>query len=184
MQHESVWARRFVGAAIVQGALAFGLFVVLLYLGLFGARNEQPSRIVAGGSVGTWLLVGFTGYLIIGVLAVGLSALFYHYIEVVQGSKYTGLNQGLAWAHLVLLNVGALGASWLMMLAGFIGGSHLLSSQTPPPAVYGEVHARIEYLIGPIAGFMATGALGVLLGGIGYVRGWMGGRSTASPGPS
>ncbi len=35
--------------------------------------------------------------------------------------------------HFVLLNVGAIGATWLLMIAGDIGGSHLLSSTTPPP---------------------------------------------------
>lgn len=169
---ESVWAKRFIGLAIVQGALALAIMVIFLSLNLFGAPGQQPSRIVAGGSVGTWLLVGFTGYLVVGVLAVGLSALFYHYLEVVRGNRYTGVNTGLAWAHLILLNVGAAGASWLMMLAGYTGGSHLLTSETPPPAVYGEVHALIEWTILPIAIFIILGALGVLLGGLGYVRAW------------
>ncbi len=173
-ENDSIWARRFIGAAVIQGALAFGLFAFLLYLGLFGAREQQPSRIIAGGSVGTWLLVGFAGYLIVGVLGVGLSALFYQYIEGVRNKHYGGLNAGLAWAHLVLLNVGAIGASWLMMLAGFTGGSHLLSSTTPPPAVYSEVHTLIEGYVMPIAIFMGVGGLGVLLGGLGYFRAWFG----------
>lgn len=158
----------------MQGAFALAIMVTFLALNLFGAKAQQPSRIVAGGSVGTWLLVGFVGYLIVGVLAVGVSALFYHYIEVIRGNRYTGINNGLAWAHLLLLNIGAAGAAWLMMIAGYTGGSHLLISQTPPPAVYGEVHAIIEWTIWPIAVFLILGALGSLLGGIGYVRAWFG----------
>jgi hypothetical protein len=160
--------------------LAFALMVVLLFLAFFGEQSQSPSRIVAGGSAGTWLLVGFSGYLIVGVLAVGLSALFYHYIEVIRGQRYTGANQALAWAHLILLNVGALGGSWLMILAGYVGGSHLLSSQTPPPAVYGEVHEMIAGYILPIAAFMVIGVVGVLLGGLGYVRAWFGKGVTPS----
>lgn len=171
---ESVWARRFFGAAIVQGALAFALTVTFMYLNLFAAPGQQPSRIVAGGSVGTWLLVGFAGYLIVGVLAVAVSAFFYHYLEGIRGSRYRGANTGLAWAHFVLLNVGAVGATWLMMLAGYVGGAHLLVSQTPPPAVFGEVHALIEWTILPIAGFILSAALGGLLGGIAYVRAFFG----------
>jgi len=79
------------------------------------------------------MLVGFAGYLLVGVLAVGVSALFYHYIEVTQNKPYTGLTSGLASAHLVLMNIGAIGAGWLLVYAGFIGGSHLLTSATPPP---------------------------------------------------
>lgn len=169
MEAKRAWANRFIGAAIVQGALAFILIVVFMYLNLFGETGQQPSRIVAGGSVGTWLLVGFTGYLIL-IVAVGLSAFFYHYVETVRGRPYRGLGSGLAWGHLILLNIGSVGATWLMMLAGFVGGSHLLVSQTPPPAVFGEVHALIEWTILPIGIFILVGALGGLLGGLGYIH--------------
>ncbi|MFQ5552528.1 MAG: hypothetical protein ACE5EW_02240 [Thermoplasmata archaeon] len=171
---ESVWSRRFFGAAIVQGGLVFVTMAIFLWLNLTAEPGQQPSRIVAGGSVGTWLLVGFTGYLIL-VVAVGLSAFFYHYVEVLRGSRYKGLNTLFAWAHLLFLNVGAIGATWLMMYAGYIGGVHLLTSSTLPPAVFGEVHALIEWTIYPIAGFILLGALGGLLGGLGYIRahfGW------------
>lgn len=39
--------------------------------------------------------------------------------------------------------------------------------------MYSEVHQKIEGLILPIAAFMALGALGIMLGGIGYARMWM-----------
>ncbi len=169
-ENESVWTRRFLGAAIVQGGLAFVIVAVFMYLNLYGETGQQPSRIVSGGSVGTWLLVGFSGYLIM-ILAIGLSALFYHYLETVQGRPYrSGLDRGLAWGHFVLMNVGAIGATWLLMIAGFIGGSHLLMSTTPPPAVFGEVHALIEWTILPIGALILTTALGGLLGGLGYIH--------------
>ncbi len=168
--NESVWTRRFFGAAIVQGGLAFVLVAVFMWLNLFAESGQQPSRIVAGGSVGTWLLVGFSGYLIM-IVALGLSAFFYHYLETVQGRPYrSGLDRGMAWGHFVLMNVGAVGATWLLMLAGYIGGSHLLISTTPPPAVFGEVHALIEWTILPIGALILTTALGGLLGGLGYIH--------------
>jgi len=164
-ERESVWARRFIGAAIIQGAAAFVIAGVMIVLSIIG--SPSASRIIAAGSAGTWMLVGFSGFLIVGVLGVGLSALFYHYIEVIRGQKYAGLANGLAWGHLILMNIGASAASWLLILAGHIGGSLLL--QGLPTA---EVHPHIVVYVLPITIFMGIGALGVLLGGIGYVIQW------------
>ena len=154
----------------MQGSLAFVLVAVFMWLNLFAESGQQPSRIVSGGSVGTWLLVGFSGYLIM-IVALGLSAFFYHYLETVRGRPYrNGLDRGLAWGHFILMNVGAIGATWLLMLAGYIGGSHLLMSTTPPPAVFAEVHALIEWTILPIGALILMTALGGLLGGLGYIH--------------
>ncbi|OGS45620.1 MAG: hypothetical protein A3K66_06945 [Euryarchaeota archaeon RBG_16_67_27] len=169
MHHESVWARRFIGVAIIQGAAAFVIAALMLVLTLFGASFgiTSPSRIVASGSAGTWMFVGFSGFLIVGVLGVGLSALFYHYIEVVRGQRYDGNYKLLAWLHLILMNVGASGASWLFIVAGHVGGAAQLAGI--PQA---QVHERIVTFVLPIAGFMAVGAIGVFFGGIGYVLKW------------
>ncbi len=165
MEGESKWARRFIGAAIIQGAAAFVLGGILLYLAIFGSPAE--SKIIAAGSAGTWEFVGLTGYLTIGVLGVGLSALFYHYIEVIRGQPYRSAANVLAWLHLVLMSVGAAGASWLLILAGHIGGSLLLQGVTAA-----DVHPQIVGYVVPIAAFMAIGALGGLCGGIGFVVQW------------
>lgn len=170
MEPRGVWTGRFLWAAIIQGALAFIIMAIFMYLNLYGETGQQPSRIVAGGSVGTWLLVGFSGYLVM-ILAIGLSGFFYHYLESVRGRPYRSwLERALAWGHLVLMNAGAIGATWLLMIAGYTGGSHLLTSQTPPPAVFGEVHAIIEWTVNPIAAFILVAALGGLLGGLGYMK--------------
>ncbi len=68
------------------------------------------------------------------ILAIGLSAFFHHSLDSVRGRPYrSGLDRGLAWRHFVLLNVGAIGVTGLLMIAGVLGGSHLLTSTTPPP---------------------------------------------------
>ena len=178
VEGESVWARRFIGAAIIEGAAAFIIASMMLFLTLYG--TPSASRIVAAGSAGTWMLVGFAGFLIVGVLGVGLSALFYHYIEVIRGQNYRGATNVLAWLHLVLMNVGAAGASWLLIYAGHIGGSLLLSGI--PTA---EIHPRLVVFVTPIAIFMGLGALGVLLGGIGYMIQWRKGPAKAAmPAPA
>ncbi len=50
---------------------------------------------------------------------------------------------------------------------GVLGGSHLLTSTTPPPAVFGEVHTLMEWTFFPIDAFILTNALGELLSGLG-----------------
>ena len=68
----SRWANRFIIAAIVQGALAAGVTSYLLYDAVYGSPG--PARIVAGGSAGTWLTVGYLGYIMLGPLAAAVTA--------------------------------------------------------------------------------------------------------------
>src|SRR5438445_5494245 len=75
----SRWANRFIIAAIVQGALAAGVTSYLLYDAVYGSPG--PARIVAGGSAGTWLTVGYLGYIMLGPLAAAVTALFYQHLS-------------------------------------------------------------------------------------------------------
>ncbi len=169
----SKWANRFISAAIIQGALAAGLTAYLLFEGIFGA--PAASRIVAGGGAGTWLTVGYLGYLIFGLLAVAVTALFYRHIEVDLGKPYRGLTNLLAWGHLILLNVGVVGATWLMMHAGYRGGAAGLSTSVGGLGWnFGQIHEQIMSVYPPyIAGFIAVALVGALMGGLGYVLAWV-----------
>ncbi|MCS7127513.1 MAG: cbb3-type cytochrome c oxidase subunit I [Thaumarchaeota archaeon] len=100
-------------------------------VGQLGFLRPEVSRVIAFGSAGTWFTVGYTTYLIVGVVAMAVTALFYHYIENVLGKPYTGIANTFAWLHLVLMNVGVVGATW-MMIGGYQGGAAML-----PPAVGG-----------------------------------------------
>ena len=119
------WASRFVVAAIVQGALATAntLFWVI---GQLGFMKPEFSRVIAFGSAGNWFTVGYLSYLIVGVMGVAVTALFYNHIENVLGKPYTGIADKLAWLHLILMNVGVIGATWLMMIGGYLGGAAML----------------------------------------------------------
>jgi hypothetical protein len=159
---------------MVQGFIAVIAVGAALVATMFGAELglQSPSKIIAGGSVGTWMLVGFFGHIVVGVVGVAVTALFYHHVEIHRGSRMVGLNRLLAWAHLILLNVGAAGAPALLIIAGYAGGSHMLTSKTPPPAVFGEVHQIVVGYVVPIGAFMALGAIGVLAGGLAFARAW------------
>src|SRR5438445_12284375 len=104
VSHTSRWANRFIIAAIVQGALAVGVTSYLLYDAVYGSPG--PARIVAGGSAGTWLTVGYLGYIMLGPLATAVTALFYHHIEVNLPAPYKCCPNAFAWLHLVLMHVG------------------------------------------------------------------------------
>ncbi|MEM4417546.1 MAG: hypothetical protein QXD32_05770 [Nitrososphaerota archaeon] len=171
------WASRFIGAAILQGALATVLTLYVV-LGQLWFLRPEVSRVIAFGSAGTWFTLGYALYLVIGVLGVAVTALFYHYIENVLGKVYTGAANILAWIHLILMNVGVIGATWLMMTSGYQAGAAML-----PPEVgglgwnAGQVHTNIFYGIPLgypfwISGFIILLAIGVLLGGLGYVITW------------
>ncbi|MEM1922601.1 MAG: hypothetical protein QXO86_02610 [Nitrososphaerota archaeon] len=173
----SKWASRFIWAAIIQGALATVLTLYIV-VGQVTFLKPEPSRVIAFGSAGMWFTMGYLTYLIIGVMGVAVTALFYQYIESTLGKPYGGLTDKLAWLHLVLMNVGVVGATWLMMLGGYLGGSAML-----PPEVggrgwnAGQVHVNVFYGIPLgypvwISLFIIVLALGVILGGVGYIVNW------------
>jgi hypothetical protein len=67
-------------------------------------------------------LAGLGLYLVVGVIGTGLTAQFYHHFEIRAGKPYKGMvTNGLAWTHLILMNVGIAAASLLMIYAGYLG---------------------------------------------------------------
>lgn len=165
-QTEGRWTSRFIYAAIAQGFCAF----VITALIVLPILNPSPSRIIAGGSAGTWLTVGYLSYLVVGVMGVAVTALFYHYLEVDRKISFSGLTNGLAWAHFLLMNVGVVAATWMMMYAGFIGGAGLMPAALGGGGLNtGQVHELINPYVEPIGYSIIALGLGVLLGGIGFV---------------
>ena len=166
----SVWARRFIGAALIQGAIMFVLTQFLLYADFPSSGLVSPEQIVAVGSAGTWFTVGYLGYLVVPVLGSGLSALFYHYLEVVMHRPYTGGLRYLAWGHLLLGNVVLGAALGLLMYGGYFGGAALVH---PTLNCSGDIAQCVhDQILGPLVPVISTlfivGSLGPLLGGVGY----------------
>jgi putative flippase GtrA len=112
-------------AAIVQGALATAN-TIFWVIGQLGFIKPEFSRVIAFGSAGNWFTVGYLSYLIVGVMGVAVTALFYNHIENVLGKPYTGIADKLAWLHLILMNVGVIGATCFMMIGGYLGGAAML----------------------------------------------------------
>lgn len=165
----SVWTQRFMWAALIQGGVMFIITLYLLYLNVPGA-GFSPARVVASGSAGSWLEVGYVGYMIFLVIGTAVSAFFYYYIESILNRPYTGRLNLLAWGHLLLGNIAGGVGLILMMQGGYRGGV-----ATAPIALGGlgqnttYVHINIlSPVSNPIAYLFAIGAIGPLLGGLGY----------------
>ncbi len=171
---QSKMAELFIYAAIVQGAVA----AMITFLGAFGDNSSllhlypvAVAHVIAGGEAGNWFIIGYLTYLIVGVVAMAVTSLFYFYIETVQGRVYKGIAKGLAWAHLVLGNIGVAGASLLAMIGGYLGGAAMQPASSGGMGwTTGQVHVNIlQYYPTPIAAFLGLGLLGFFLGGIGYL---------------
>ena len=161
----------FLYAAILQGAIA----ALITFLGGFGDQiGLYPvgvARVIAGGEAGMWFVMGYLAYIVVGVVAMAVTSLFYFYIETVLGKVYSGVSKALAWMHLVLGNVGVAGAAILAMVGGYLGGASM------QPTTFGglgwstgQVHVHIlQYYSEPIAAFLLLALIGFTVGGIGYI---------------
>ncbi len=175
----SRWANRFIMAAIIQGAIAAGITAFLLYDGVYDSPGA--ARIVASGGPGTWLTAGYLAFIMFGPLAAAVTSLFYQHIEVHMRSPYKGSSNILAWLHLILMNVGVIGATGIMMEGGWRGGALALSTNpTNPSAAYFQVHEQILAPLPPyIAAFVAIALVGALAGGLGYIVAWRSASKTS-----
>lgn len=168
---ENVWAKRFIVAAIVQGAIIVGL-TAFLVLSQISFLKPEVSRVIAGGGAGTWFTFGYIIYIVVGVIGVAVSALFYYYLEDVLKKQYDAsrLAKGLAWGHLFLMNIGTTAAAGMLMYAGYVSGAAML-----PLSVGGkgftqeQAHQILAPFVVPISGAILILTLGALLGGIGFL---------------
>jgi len=161
------WTGRFIWASVIEGL--FGVIWTLFITNPF--VSVSASRVLAEGGAGSWLFTGYSLFLTVGVAAVAVTAMFYHYIESVQGKPYRGVTNYLAWGHIILMNVGVMGATFLMMWAGYAGGVASLPTTVGGGGLNpGQVHEQILHVYPePIFYFVLIAVLGVLMGGLGYV---------------
>jgi len=173
----SKWANRWIIAAIAQGALAAGLTAFLLYDAKYGTPGA--AKIVSGGGTGNWLTVGYLGFIIFGPLAAAITSLFYQHLESNLRAPYTGISNVFAWLHLLLMNVGVTGATWLMWNGGWravnfistTGSSAFCKANPADPSC--SVHVQIlGGLVDPIGYFSIVAILGAFAGGIGFLMAW------------
>ena len=172
-QIQGKWAGRFIWAAIIQGAIAAILTILIVEpLSYFNiATYFSPSMVLAGGGAGTWMFTGYILYLVVGVIGVAVTAMFYFYIEGIRGKTYHGLTNILAWGHYVLMNVGVAGSMLLMIWGGYMGGYAAASvAQGGLGLTDEQIHVKyLSQLVDPIGLLVLLAVLGAVLGGLGFV---------------
>jgi hypothetical protein len=170
-QESSPWTKRFIAAAIIQGAIIVSL-TAFLVLSQISFLKPEISRVIAGGGAGTWFTFGYIIYIVVGVIGVAVSALFYYYIERVLAKQYnkTRVAKTLAWSHLVLMNVGTTAATGMLMYAGYVSGAAMLPLSVGGKGFnQGQAHEILAPFVEPISIAILVLILGVLLGGIGFL---------------
>lgn len=167
---QSVMTGFFIYAAIIQGAIAAAITFLGAYGDQIGLLPMSVARVIAGGGAGSWFNMGYIVYLIVGVVAMAVTSLFYFYIETVQGKAYTGIAKALSWVHLVLGNIGVAGASLAAMWGGYWAAQAVAPASSGglagPP---GNAHLVLVVVEQPIAAFIALALLGFFAGGLGYL---------------
>lgn len=162
------WAGRFIWAAVVQGLIAVVATVLILDpLQYFTGTSDyfSPAKVIAGNGAGTWFFVGYISFLVVGVVATAVTAIFYFYLEGIQGKVYRGFSSFLAWGHLLFMNVGVAGSMAIMMYQGYLAGVAQADGLNP-----GQIHEQIlGWTTDPIGALILLAALGALLGGLGYI---------------
>ncbi|MDN5869054.1 MAG: hypothetical protein L0H55_16845 [Candidatus Nitrosocosmicus sp.] len=170
-QEDLVWTRRFIAAAIVQGAIIVGLTVFII-LGEISVLEPGVSRVIAAGGAGTWFTLGYVMYIVVGVIGVAVSSLFYLYIERVLKKRYKDHKGAriVAWIHLILMNIGATIAMGMLMLAGYRGGAAMLPTSVGGLGLdAGQAHEILAPFTEPIAVAILVLIFGIICGGIGFL---------------
>lgn len=172
------WAGRFIAAAIIQGLIAVVATVLVLDpLQYFTGQSDyySPAKVIASNGAGTWFFTGYISYLVVGVIATAVTAIFYYYIEDVRGRVYRGFTNLLAWGHLLLMNVGIAGGMLLMMYQGYLAGVAAAPATGGGGGLNaGQIHEQIlGWTTDPIGGLILLACIGALMGGLGYLlRSW------------
>ena len=146
---------------MIQGGIIVGLTAFLI-VSQTSFLKPEISRVIASGGAGTWFTFGYLMYIVVGVIGVAVSAIFYHYTEgVLNKQRYYRMNKiakGLAWSHLLFMNIGIVASAG--MLPESVGGKGFDEGQT---------HEILAPFIEPIAAAVLVLLVGVTLGGIGFL---------------
>jgi hypothetical protein len=158
---------------VLQGAIVAIITVLIVEpLSYFNIDSYfSPSKVIAGGGGGTWMFTGYILYLVVGVVAIAVTAIFYFYIEGVVGKVYHGLTNYLAWGHYILMNVGVAGSMMLMIWGGYEAG-YAGTAVASGGLGYTDYQIHVHYLsqlVNPIGALVLLAALGALLGGLGFI---------------
>ena len=109
------------------------------------------------------------------VVAIAVTATFYHHLEIDMRKSIRGFKSVLAWIHLVGMNVGGAATTLTMIFAGLIG-SGILSVITSGAGTSSSSVSQLQPNVGvmvqfipPISAFAGLLSIGVISGGVTYI---------------
>jgi hypothetical protein len=169
----NTWIKRFMSAAIIQGAIIVAL-TIFLVLSQISFLKPEISRVIASGGAGTWFTFGYLIYIVVGVIGVAVSAIFYHYLEGVLGKQQyynmSKIAKGLAWCHLLLMNIGIAAVGGMLMYAGYAAGAAMLPEEVGGKGFdNAQAHEILAPFVEPVSAATLALMTGVTLGGIGFL---------------
>ena len=172
----SKWAGRFTWTAIIQGAI---VALLTALLAAFVATTDYPSLLVQTmlsipqvGFSEITALAGLGLYLVVGVIGSGLTAQFYHHFEIRASKPYKGIvTNGLAWSHLVLMNVEVAATSLLMIYAGYLGDIAVGEKESDGFGMTIEQTSQqiLNQFIVPVSSLLIITVVGAVAGGAGFI---------------
>lgn len=172
----SKWAGRFTWTAIIQGAI---VALLTAMLAAFVATTGYPLLLVETvlsipqiGFSEITALAGLGLYLVVGVIGTGLTGHFYHHFEIRAGKPYEGkVTNGLAWTHLVLMNVGVAATSMLMIYAGYLGDIAVGEKEAGGFGMTIEQVSQqiLNPFIVPVSSMLLITVVGAVSGGAGFI---------------
>jgi hypothetical protein len=159
-----LWSRKFLCSFLLQ---AFLIVIATFILFIYGSEylTPAPAMIIASGSAGMWLTVGYLIYIGM-VLYLGISSSLYYQLEKTVTAANRKKYDLFAILHFVLVNVGSFITSVLLMVAGYTGESALLPLSSGGGGLTElQVHVQIlsAYSL-PVVVFAGITTLGVLCG--------------------
>ncbi|MFL6395628.1 MAG: hypothetical protein ACJ706_00510 [Nitrososphaeraceae archaeon] len=172
MSIHGVWSNRFIISAIIQGAIITGLTISIVSIQILFSSKINIIQFLSLSFEGPakWFFLGYIFYMIL-VVAIAVTATFYHHLEIDMKKSIHGFKSVLAWIHLVGMNVGGAATTLTMIFAGLIG-SGILSVITGGTSSVSQLQPNVGIMvqfIPPISAFAGLLSIGVISGGITYI---------------
>lgn len=168
--NNTAWSKKFFVAAMTHASIAIGL---TMFLVISQASFLEPavSRVIAAGGAGTWFTLGYTMYIIVGIMVMSAYGLFYYYTEAVAKQSYSHIVPRLmAWGNFVLINAGTIAAMGMLMYGGYSAGASMLPTDVGGKGFSAsQAHNILGPLAEPISMAILVTAAGALMGILGFV---------------
>jgi len=146
-----VWGARFAWMMMLNAVMFLvisALIVIPSALSASGISIMSPelTRVITYGSAGTWFVMGYIFYFLIGVISMGIFAIGYYILENNFNVRFNKAYRVAAWIHYILMSTGVILSTWILMYAGYYGVSRLMA-KTPTEELH-PVMAQFGIVIG------------------------------------